>query len=304
MSAFVLAISVVCYFFANIYQNKFSSTMNGKLYAMNYFQMLWMGIATTAFFIMELVSDGLSFSLLTLQLAPIAGLFTILGGMSLLFAMAKGPLSLTVLIFSMYVVIPPLLAMPILGEHFSALQWVGLVLILFVIFLSNFDCDAVGKKYSKIWWLLCIGSVFFTGLSSFFMKYHQTMMPGLEQREYAIVSYGCGIILACLISIILKKKIDDGNENNSYKFTKAGFFLPAVMVALMQGGANLCNLYNASRLPAIILYPVSQLSTLMLTVVYGIVVLREKPTKVSISCLFLGALAIMLMNFLVGSMGV
>ena len=297
MSALVLVICVVCYFYANIYQNKFSSTINGKLYAMSYFQMLWMGIAAVAFLIMELVSDGLSFSALTLQLAPIAGIFTILGGMSLLFAMTKGPLSLTILIFSMYIVIPPLMAMPILGEHFSMSQWIGLVLILIVIFLTNFDRDAVGKKYPRIWWLLCIGSVVFVGLSNFIMKYHQTMMPGEEQREYAIVSYTCGIVLASVLGYILKWFIDGKNKSDSYRFTKNGFFIPAVMVALMQGGANLCNLYNASRMPAIILYPVSQLSTLMLTVVYGILVLKEKTTKVSVSCLLLGALAIVMMNF-------
>lgn len=297
MSALVLAICVICYFIANIYQNKFSSTMGEKMYAMNFFQTVWMSMAVLAFLVMELLGDGLTFSPLTMKLAPIAGIFTILGGMCLLYALSKGPLSLTILIFSMYVVVPPILAMPILGESFSICQWLGLVLIIIVIFLSNFDRDTLGKKYPRIWWLLCIGSIIFVGLSNFVMKYHQTLIQGREQREYGIVSYLTGVLLAGCIGLVLKKKILANKNCEPYKYTKEGFLFPAICVALAQGGANLCNLYNASRLPSIVLYPVSQLSTLMLTVIYGIIVLKEKPTKVSISCLLLGTIAILLMNF-------
>lgn len=294
MSAFVLILCVLCYFVANIYQNKFSVTLNNRMFPMNCFQMLWMAMAIAAFAIFELMTDGFQFSDITISYGAVAGVTTLLGSLCLLGALSKGPLSLTILIFSMYVVAPPVLAVIFLNEQVTACQIVGIVLIVTVIFLSNYNKDESGKKYSKVWWLLCIGSVVFTGLSNYIAKVHQTKLPGKEVREYAIISYSVAIIIAFICGLIAKKK-ESGMEK--YEFRAGTFLLPAIMVALTQGGANLCNLYNASRLPTIVLYPVTQLSTLLLTMVYGVVFLKEKLTKLTIICLVMGAAAIVLMNF-------
>lgn len=294
MSELVLAVCVCCYFVSNIYQNKFSTTLKNRLYPMNCFQMLWMGIAIALFATFELLTDGFSFSATTISYGLVAGVVALLGSICLLVAMSKGPLSLTILIFSMYVVLPPVLAMIFLSEKATVCQIIGIVLILIVIIMSNYNKDDSGKKYSRVWWLLCIGSVVFTGLNSYMSKLHQTKLPGQEEREYAIVSYGVGICLSLIFAMISKRK-EAGKEK--YEFRAKTFLLPAIVVAVTQGGANLCNLYNASRLPAIVLFPVTQLSTLLITMLYGIIFLRERLSRLSIVCFALGASAIVLMNF-------
>lgn len=296
MSAFVLCLCVLCYFVANIYQNKFSSTLEGRMFPMNCFQMAWMGMAVVAFTIFELVTDGLQFSGTTIVYGIAAGIFTLLGSMCLLGALAVGPLSLTILIFSMYVVVPPVFAMLFLGERFTVCQIIGIVLIVLVIILSNYNKDESGKKYSRKWWLMCIGCAVFTGTSNYIAKVHQTKLPGREVREYAIVSYVLAILLAFCFALYFRVK-EAKEERKSYQFRVVYFLIPAVMVALTQGGANLCNLYNASRLPTIILYPVTQLATLMLTMVYGLIFLKERISRVTVACLVMGAAAIVLMNF-------
>jgi len=253
-----------------------------------------MAMAIAAFAVFELLTDGFQFSTTTITYGMVAGVITLLGSLCLLGALSKGPLSLTILIFSMYVVVPPVLAMIFLGEKATICQLIGIVLIIIVIILSNYNKDESGKKYSRVWWLLCIGSVIFTGLSNYLAKVHQTKLPGLEQREYAIVSYSVAIVIAFICAMVFKKK-EAGREK--YVFHAKTFLLPAIVVALTQGGANLCNLYNASKLPAIVLYPVTQLSTLLLTMVYGIIFLKEKMSKLTAVCLTLGAVAIVLMNF-------
>lgn len=296
MSTLVLAISVICYFIANVYQNKLSQTLDGRIYPINYFQMTWMGLACVSFIVFELLSDGLQFSKSTLVLGVLSGALTIGGGMALIGAMANGPLSLTILIFSMYIVVPPVLTAIFLGEAVTLFQIVAMILIIAVFFLTNYDRDAAGKKYSRTWWLLSISSALCVGLSSYIMKVHQMKMPGLEIREYSIAGYCTGILMASVFSVFLRK-LDTEKGYAPYKITRNGFIVPAAILAITQGGANLCNLYNASRLPAIILYPVSQLSTLMLTTIYGILVLKEKPTRISLTCLGIGFFAIVLMNF-------
>lgn len=295
MSTFVLILCVVCYFVANIYQNKFSKTLDGRIYPMNYFQIFWMGLAIAAFAAFELATDGFQFSSLTIEYGIVSGVIQLLGSMCLLGAMATGPLGLTILIFSMYVVVPTILAVVFLGERVTPCQVIGIILILLVIFLSNYNKDEAGKKYSRLWWLLCVGCVVFTGISNYIMKVHQTKLPGQETREYSIVSYLAAIVIAFIFSICFRAKETKGKEK--YRFTVGGFLVPGIMIALTQGGANLCNLYNASRLPAIILYPVTQLATLLITIIYGVIFLREKLSRMSVVCLLLGAAAIVMMNF-------
>lgn len=294
MSALVLILCVLCYFVANIYQNKFSATLENRVFPMNCFQILWMAMAIGAFAVFEIMTDGFQFSTTTITYGLVAGVFTLLGSLCLLGALSKGPLSLTILIFSMYVVVPPVLAMIFLSERATVCQLIGIVLIIVVIILSNYNKDESGKKYSRVWWLLCIGSVVFTGLTNYLSKVHQTKLPGLEQREYAMVSYSMAIVLAFICALVFRRKEADREK---YEFHAGTFLWPAVVVALTQGGANLCNLYNASRLPAIVLFPVTQLSTLLLTMVYGIVFLKEKLSRLTAACLVLGAVAIVLMNF-------
>lgn len=294
MSVLILILCVICYFVANIYQNKFSVTLENRIFPMNCFQILWMAIAVAAFSVFEVCTGGFQFSTTTISYGAIAGVVTLMGSLCLLGALSKGPLSLTILIFSMYVVVPPVLAVIFLGETATPGQIAGIILIIVVIILSNYNKDETGKKYSRVWWLLCIGSVLCTGLQNYLAKLHQTKLPGQEETEYAIVNYDVAILLAAVCALVTGKK-EAGR--GKYRFHIKTFLIPAVVVAFTQGGASLCNLYNASRLPAIVLFPVTQLSTLLLTMIYGVIILREKMSRVTGICLVLGAAAIVLMNF-------
>ncbi len=297
MEIIVLSISVLCYFFANIAQNKFSSSLKGYVYPMNYFQMLWMGIACVAYIIYQFSIAPFSFSVFTISLGAIGGLMSLLGGIALLMALSKGPLSLTILIFSMYIVIPPMLAIPFLGETLSFFQIVGLLLIIAVLIITNYNSEDSKQEKSKTWWILSTLSSLFSGLSQFMMKYHQTYMPELEKNEYIISGYVSGVLISVVVAQIFRERDLQLNDNIKFKFEARTFLLPALGVAATQGIASFCNLYNASRLPAVVLYPVSQLATLMLTVLFSIFALKEKPTKATMIGLLCGVVAIVCMNF-------
>ena len=151
MSVFVLALCVCCYFVANIYQNKFSSTLEGRIYPMNYFQILWMAMAIGAFVTFELLTDGLQFSKTTCLYGACGGIFSLFGAMCFMGALSCGPLSMTLLVFSMYVVVPPVLAMIFLGEKATGCQVVAILIIILVLILSNYNKDDVGNHFSKKW---------------------------------------------------------------------------------------------------------------------------------------------------------
>ena len=298
MKYMVLVLIIVSYFMANLFQNRLSASLKGRIYPANLFQVCWMLLAILVFTVVgQAGMGGLHFSSYTVLMGTLAGICTTAGGMCLLGAMALGPLSLTVLIFSMYVIVAPVLSIVFLKEKVTFCQAVGTCLILGVLVLSNYSKEEGEGRKSRLWWLLCVGSITGTGLSNYIMKVHQYRMPNQDVWEYSIVSYGAGGICAAILALIFYRKDKSRSGRPGYRFTKKDFFGPAVGMAIAEGIANLGNLYNVSRLPAIVLYPVSQLGTLMMTVLFGLIVLKEKLNQVSILCLVMGTAAIILMNF-------
>lgn len=296
MKILILVVIIVSYFLANILQNNLSDSLEGRIYPANLFQMTWMILAIIVFSIIGTIDGGLGFSKFTMVMGGFAGICNVLGGLCLLGALATGPLSITILIFSMYVVVPPLLAMVFLNEQATKAQLIGMVLIIVVLFISNLGKERTEEKKGRFWWLLCIGSVLGIGLSSYFMKLHQYRLPDQEIWEYSICNYCMGALLAFLAFCYFRNR-DRKKQSTPYHFSLRSFFGPAIGMAVSEGVANLGNLYNASRIPAIVLYPVTQLGTLMMTVLFGVFFLKEKLTRNSVICLTLGMIAIVLMNF-------
>lgn len=297
MKFIVLVVIILCYFLANIFQNRLSGSLENRIYPANLFQVVWMLLAIIVFAVIGTSTDGLHFSKYTVTMGALAGVCTIAGGMCLLGAMATGPLSLTILIFSMYVIVPPALAVPFLGEEITVCQLIGMIIILAVLIFSNYSGTEEKQSKSHKWWLLCLGSVLGMGLANYIMKVHQYHLPDQDIWEYSIASYMAGVVMAGIVGTIFFSREKKKTEFQPYNFSWKSFWAPAVGMAVTEGMANLGNLYNASRLPAIVIYPVSQLGTLMLTVLFGLIVLKEKLTKVSAVCLVLGMAAIVLMNF-------
>lgn len=297
MKYIVLLVIILSYFLANIFQNRLSGSLENRIYPANIFQVVWMLLAIIFFTVIGTNIDGLHFSQYTVTMGVLAGICTIVGGMCLLGALATGPLSLTILIFSMYVIVPPALAVPFLGEKITFCQIIGMFIILAVLILSNYSGKEEKQTKSRTWWLLCLGSVLGTGLANYIMKVHQYHLPNQDVWEYSIASYMAGVVVAGIAAAAFYSREKKKPEFKPYHFSWKNFWVPAVGMAITEGIANLGNLYNASRLPAIVLYPVSQLGTLMLTVLFGLLVLKEKLTKVSAVCLVLGMAAIVLMNF-------
>ncbi len=298
MTYFVLLLIVISFFGANIFQNRLSGSLEGRIYPSNLFQVVWMFLAAAVFLVLGAAGNGgLHFSSYTVSMGMLAGVFVLAGGMCLLGAMAVGPLSLTILIFSMYVIVPAILSILFLKEEVTVFQIVGMVLILIVLVISNPVGGKEEMRGSRVWWLLCIGSVLGTGLSNYVMKVHQYHLPGQQIFEYSISSYIAGIVCAGILAGFFYNREKKQAGFVPYRFTWKCFFGPAAGMAVTEGIANVGNLYNASRMPAIVLYPVSQLGTLMLTVVFGVLVLKEKLTGRSVVCLVLGIAAILCMNF-------
>lgn len=296
MTVLAMLTTAICYFVSNIFQNRFSKSLAGRKYPLPLFQGLWMGIATIFMLVMKLFAGSFHLSPDTIMISIFSGAFVALGGMMLVLALEKGPMSLTILLFSVNSVIPTLLSILLLKESTTIFQIIGMILILVVIVLINLNQEELGMKIERGWLLYTVLSFLFTGLCSFCTKLHQSRLPNLEQEEYSILLFASGSIIMMVCYVYLKKRNKkDGAER--YPFSIADFYLPAMVVAVVQGTAMLCSLYNSSRMPAIIFFPVTQLLVLILITVFSVLCLGERPKRKTVVCMLIGVIAIVIMNF-------
>lgn len=253
MKYIILALIILSFFFANIFQNRVSGSLEKRIYPANLFQMAWMLLAIVLFAVIGTSVGGLHFTRYTIRMGSLAGIFNVAGGICLLGALASGPLSMTILIFSMYIIVPPVLATLFLGETATICQLIGMILILVVLFLSNYKTNDEKETKSPYWWLLCIGSIAGIGIANYVMKVHQSRLPDMELWEYSISSYAAGAAYAAAMAILFYNKEKKKKGFIPYRFHWKNFYIPAVGMAIAEGAANWGNLYNASRLPAIVL---------------------------------------------------
>ncbi|RDU24694.1 EamA family transporter [Anaerosacchariphilus polymeriproducens] len=295
MIIFAMVMNAVCYFVSNIYQNKFSESLADKKYPLPLFQEVWMGIAVIALLIIKLISGEFQLSVDTLVIAAISGIFAALSGMMLVLALGNGPMSLTILLFSINSVIPTILSLFLLNEKPTVFQIIGIILILGIFILINFNKNDLGMQIKKKWFSYISLAVLFTGINLFCIKLQQNRHPNRELIEYTVILYLSGMIITMICFVFLYRTEKDRKKIN-FNFQPSVFYLPAIIVALMQVGAMLCSLYNSSRIPSIILFPVTQLLTLMLTTIFSIVKLGERLNKKTIYCITASVIAIVIIN--------
>lgn len=237
-----------------------------------------------------------AFQAVTAVSAAGAGVCSVLSGLGLIQALACDPMSMTILVFSLSVVVPPGLSILFLRETPTPAQLAGLILIMAVLILVNGKKNTDQQKGDGRWLALALLSAASSGVSTFLSKFHQTVLPGQEELPYAFICYLVGSVFSLMLLPVLSR-LEGKSEKPPYAFRLKGFFLLAAGTALTLGGAQMCNLYNASRLPAIVLFPVVQLGTLMVTVVYSLLMLKEKPTFRLHMGLAMSMGAILCMNF-------
>lgn len=99
MEIAVLGLCILCYTVGNACQNRFSSTLEGRLPVLGLFLACWMGLAAAVFLLVGLISHEVSFQPVTAVTAALAGVSAVLSGIGLIGAFSCGSMSMTMLIF-------------------------------------------------------------------------------------------------------------------------------------------------------------------------------------------------------------
>jgi len=244
------------------------------------------------------VFDDHTISTQTLLLASFKGLISLSAQFAYFAAMQTGPLSYTTFIFSSSMLIPAL-ASPILwDERITMPQWIAMGLFLVAFYFICVPGADKSKKAGKAWLPFCLLAFFLNGLASVFVKVHQLAMAGTEGNALLIISNGTTSVVAIAIFVIwallAKEPVFPPDMRIDLK-SSAGSILG---VALSNGVANGFVTYLASRISGAWLFPCVLGGSMIMVTLFSVIVLKEKINKFGKIGLFVGLIAMFVMNAL------
>lgn len=188
-----------------------------------------------------------------------------------------------------------------LDEEFSWLRLVGLCLLIFTVALTAFDGKRSKTAPSTI--LMCAVIFFLNGFTSIFSKMHQIeqSFDTVNTTEFValtgLTKFALSAIAYVAILLIEKKKAKTDapiSEQAAEPICKAGTLIALVVISTVLSGVSyFFQLIGASNLPATVLYPMITGGSTLFSALVGILIFKEKPSKVvvlSVILCFIGTL--------------
>ena len=223
------------------------------------------------------IASAITASPFTVLLAAAFGIVTALQQLMVLKAFEIGPLSYTTVITSLSMLIPTLSGVLFFSETISALQYVGIALMVVCLVLSvNFRESGEKRKASLKWLIFCAGSFIFCGLIGVMQKWHQSTEYKGELNAFLIIAFTIAFIYSTLMCLIASK-----NEKKAQGKINAPFF--AVLPIIIMAVAGICgalnnvfNLYLSGVMDSAVFFPLVNGGGLILTTVSALIFFRER----------------------------
>lgn len=219
-------------------------------------------------------SGGLkTWSLYSMLLGLLMGMADVWGLAANLKAFAVGPFSYTTVIISLSSVIPALSGL-FWGETVTMVQWCGVLLMIVCLILS--PEHQVGQEPEKQanakWLLLCLIAAVSSGATGVLQKLHQN---SVHSEETGALLLSCFAVSALMSAVMLARasRANCPPPNNSRPAVVWG--IPC-LAGCVFAFPHTINLFLSGKLDAVILFPMINLLPMLLAMVSGIFLFREK----------------------------
>lgn len=289
MSYFLLALSTLsstgkalfCKLVKTNSSPKESFAVNGKAFFVAF-------LCTVAFNIENLLK-GVSLSVFSFVLSFAYALSLFLTQFMQIKALASGPVSLSTLLYS-FGFLPPIFYSAIfLNESVSLLQWLGILLLFPALYLIIHKKD--GGRVALKWLFYALLSALLSGTTAILQKTHQLSVYAKELPIFLLFAFFFSACFSvCGIFIFRKAKpIQSTTSTTLDKFSP-------YLLGLFVGALNFLNLTLAGKIPAIVLFPVYNVGSLILTSVLSLLLFREKTTRRQFYGFCIGVIAILIIG--------
>lgn len=223
---------------------------------------------------------------LTVVYGMVYGIFVVLSQCYYSIALDRGPTSICAMIYSFAFVFPAVSGAIFWDEPFGIISVIGIFFAILAIIATAYSGEKDVKKGSgfllpNIVAMLC-GS--FLGLGQ---KMHQSSPDKPNLAAFLILAN----LLAAIIMFIL------AYAQPSPASEKSKTYMYSIPAGICYGGVSFVNTLLAGRMPSSIVFPAQNLGLMMMCLVAGMFVFKEKLTKPQIIAIGLGVLAIIVLSF-------
>ena len=224
-------------------------------------------------------------------------------------AMKHGSASMTILVYSLGLLLPIFYGRIFLSERISAWQVVGMLLIVAALYFI------VGPKrdghFGPLWLPLALLACFGSGATAIVQKIQQNSDVREELMPFLVVAFTIASLISLALSFIPGKpeeKTDDERDSEREDAETRGFASPewkktvfanlrfALFSGFCVGALNILNLILAGKLPSVVQFPIYNIGGMILTGIGGRLIFAEKLTRMQAVGFAVGCCAILIIG--------
>lgn len=188
------------------------------------------------------------------------------------------------------VLVPLVFGQLFLNEQVKLTQWLGLGVLLVAAYIMCSYNNSIKEKITFSSFLLLMLCGFANGITDFSQKLFVNQMPNVPASVFNFYTYVFSAISLAVAFFLTKGKEESKGKSDLKKIV--GYIL---VMAICLFGNSYFKTLAAERLDSVLLYPLNQGASLILSSVMSVVLFREKMTVkgiVGIATAFLGLLII------------
>jgi len=246
-----------------------------------------------SFGLLPFVSFDSAPAIFTILLGILFGILTMAGSLFNMKAMALGPVSYTQLICCSSMIVPAFSGAIFWNEDLNIGHIIAVVLLLLCFYFSS--ASKSDDKAATLKWLLfallsfaCVGAIGVT------QKVQQTSSYASEASWFLIIA----LITASVISLVMWLYETSGENKSERKGILdpklIGMFL---FIGFVIAFTNKVNLYLSGVMPSIIFFPLVNGGALILTMLAGFIIFKERLTKKQTIGMIFGVASVLLLCF-------
>ena len=208
-------------------------------------------------------------------------------------AMGNGPASLVSLVYACGFLVPIFYGLLFWGEDVSIYQWLGILLL--VVALCLIVCK--GEKGGRLlaWLPFAVLAMLGSGANAIFQKTHQYSDFAGELKLFLVYSLFFSSLFTGIVSLVIRKNGEECKELSKKQRVIKKLIGP-LCLGICVGLLNFLNLGLSGRLPSVILFPVYNVGSMLLSSLISALIYKDKPTKRQAVGFAIGIVAILIVG--------
>lgn len=284
MNVILLITSVFLGAGRSVFSKKMSSgSTDSKRFYIN--QCILFLSAAIAIFLFNLSALG-KITLTTLIYGVCFGIATFLAQWCYTAALNKGPTSICAMVYSFGFIFPTISGAVFWNESFGITSVIGLLIAVSAIITSAFSCRS-DVKFGVSFIVPNLIAMFSSGALGIMQKMHQSSADKENLQGFLIIAFLLAALITSGFATFQNKDNKTESKINIYSILAGGCF----------GMVSMLNTLLAGRIPSAVVFPTLNIGVMMMCLLAGIFVFKEKPTKTQIIAFGLGILSIIILSF-------